>query len=581
MRAFTHSLPVFMIQCLILTAVALLLFDAPSAALDNAQRSTAVGLLQSAIGDSERLRNPETEIAVLSEAGNRLRLIDANLCLNRFENIYQSIIKSPEILPANREGDASTSQDRYDLFRKFIRMVTRYDPRLAEGYVRRYSKESRDASSFLSLWEAAYDILYDNMLNSVRLAERAASADLFPDVALVYLERLRVLDVNAANRLASLVISQPKGLSANSRLALLSYVFPFPRVPELAGGKLFDRTIDGRPDVSSERANPVLVRQLVQAYLQNDVDGQAYILEILQSRVEGDYPELAQMVRRKQIEIFGRLTNSEQRRVSDEVARWLQGYDALQQSIEQSESSFQNSRREKYRNRTAVLKGLSLSKSGDYSAALTTISELPLDSQPTATKAILLYAAGTVTTFQSAIDLVNVARSASRDRFVLAHCLLAAARLAMQNQELVKQQLPGIIREVDQLAGQVEDEKERSSLRLGTATIRTKTSLEEAFQGLNNVLTEVEASASSDGFPMVHIVLPISGTVLELDIPSGKTSLYQLVRILAGKDLDRTMGSISTAKREDIRLRCIVAATAEVLSQKQPIKRSRTGSKVR
>lgn len=534
-----------------------------SAATLPASRSEIQAHFEEALARTERLESVGVQLTIMEEAGVALRFASKARCDQLFATVYKAIVAGPR-------ASADSGTDREDLFRRLVRIVARYDPSLAAEYANRYSREYKPVASTY-LWGAAYDLLMDDRVGSIRLATQAAkdSATGFPDEALLYLEHLRLLDPVAADSLASMIVSRIAALPPNARLALLTYVVPHRRIPEMVGDSLSDKYISGRPDVLNIPGNPGLVSRYVAASLANpssSPNSQLLVLRLVEERLRVSFPSLAAQVQRAESEIVQSVPDSISDSISKQVARWSAGRDLLEQSTEDAETAFLSSQNEKLRNRAVLLRALSLAQRGDYATALALVSELPSEVRGEASNAVLLYAADGLDDYDQARRLSVIARSETHNEFVSAFSLLTVARVGSERRPPVdKQELTALLAEVAQLSSRVNDPAGRFALRLGCATLWVRLDKTRAFQDLTSILRDMDSDLSATGDPVVRLTMRVSGTMMQYNIRAGRSNLYNFIRTLAREDIHTALASVSVAAREDVRLRGVIAACSEYL----------------
>ncbi len=535
--------------------------------------------LEQAISNSEQLPAVPDRLSVLEEIGTNLRSLRAELIRRVLADLFEAITTSPDILPSVPATRAAVSGNdgpppaktavRDDLFRRFTRIVSRYNAELAVAYIKKYRTQHSTSPSSSYLWLAASDTLNDNLAESVRLASVAASQGGFPPEALVYLERLRALAPGSADQVASLAIGRVASLSPNADLALLAYVLALPRVPEIVGDNLLDREIDGRPEATGGATSFRLLGEFflqLAASANTDPEEQLLVMRVAEERLRdlnlAPSAGIAELDRR----VSALLPQDAERRIRAKVAKWVASGDNLNNSIENARSFFETSGEEKYRNRTTLLRALAAAKAGEIDAALNVASALPAESRHAAIDAVLLYAANAAKRETDASAVVTLARSESKSAFVLAHAILTWARIAAKRPHMPNDDLAGRLSELDPLIGQLRSSQERYSVRLGAASLWSLIDSSRAEQELTSLLKDMDAEADADGVPFVNITLPISGTYVEVTVPAGEFSLYAVVRRLSRSDLDQTLAIVAAANRPEIRERCIAAACDAYLS---------------
>jgi tetratricopeptide (TPR) repeat protein len=535
---------------------------------------------EEALGQVERLEDLSAQLKILDEAGASLRWADETVVRRLLAVIYRALMESPAELRAqslgagdNRGAASATgvSLNRDSLFRQFVRIVARFDAELAKSYADSYARKHDASQPVMDHWEAAYDLLYDNTAESIRLASVAAQTSGFPDIGLQYLERLRSTEPAAADSIAGMVMERMGGLSPNARLLLLSYVLPNPRVPLIIEGRLATRGDLDRGPLQSMAINPLLLEQFTGALL---ADGNAepavphlLVLRLLEEAVRDKHPTLASALREKQKKLGQGLPADVIRSIDSEVTGWYGTTDELAHSIEIFEAAFDRSHDARFRDRATALRALSLARSGDFDGALALLTSLPVEARGNATDVVLLYAANAVKDYGRAHRLAALSRGETRNKFVTGYALLTAARLAPDDRGSAEEQRVALLEEVGEIAQQLGRPAERFSLQFGAATLWARHDASRAYIALAALLKEHASADPWEGRPFVHLALRVSGTTFEFKLPTGQSTLYGLVRTLAGADIEQTMAIVSGAPREDIRLRCIVAASTEYLSR--------------
>jgi hypothetical protein len=534
--------------------------------------------LQAAIEDSEHLDGIVQRLLIFEEAGPSLRTVDPKLRQRLLRDIYLKISTSPEIIEitpldnprgTDKRKASKRTIDRDDLFRRFLKIISRCDPEEAIAYSKRYVQDHQTSSNTGYLWQIAKDELLDSPAESVRVASSAASSGDFGDVSLVYLEGLRDILPREADRIASIVMSGLPSLNVNSALELMTYVLPYPRIPELVAGRLLDKDIPDRTAPNNGRSSRTLLRRFISQATLGTYSSQynkGFLFRVLRERVAMAAPELLPAVDGAVAEIFRDIPAVDQQNISIQVSRWSSSPDSLSNSIEGATVAYQTSGEEKYKNRAALLKALASARSGDFITAINTTESLPSESRSAAVDAVLLYASNTVKRVQDASALLRIARSDTHSAFIIAYTIVTHARLALAAHTLSDQDVAALLNEADQLVPQCDSTEQRFAIRLTVAVLWTRIDRDRAYLDTTSLLRDITTDTAADGSPFVNVTLPISGTVLEVNIPAGDSSLYGLVRILARSDIEQILARIDDTRRQDIRLRCIVAACAEYLN---------------
>jgi hypothetical protein len=565
---------------LILLLVSLLHATALTAASHDGPPSIRA-LFDEALSQAGRVENLAARVSILEEAGTGLRMADGDLVRKLLSSTYATIVEAPDILSSSsapaKDAAALPSRDkptydRDDVFRRFMAVVARFDPQLAATYMSSYSRKHKESSAAKHGWAAAYDLLGDDRAGSIRFATAAAQGGDFTDVALLYLERLRPLEPEAADSIARIVIRSASVLSPNARLLLAAYVLPHPRVPQIVASRLVTREILDRPSVLGVLPSPSLVHQLARGLVANSQSmntQQLMALRLVEESLHSSYPSLATVIQQERVRL-GRLVAPEVIQTIDgEVLRWYSATDELQHSIEMSESAFRSSGNAMYRDRANTLRALSLARSGDYGSALSLVGPLPVGARENARDAVLLYAVNAVNDYERASRLATIARADTHNQFVVGYTLLTAARLASAQASPPEEQIAAMLEEVSQLAQHLRNPAERFSLRLGAAVLWSRHDPARAYIDLAAILRDLPSGNIADGIPFVQFVLRVGGTALEFNLPAGHSTLYNLVRRLAIHDIQRTTAILSTAATEEVRLRCVIAAAAEYLAHEQ------------
>jgi hypothetical protein len=528
-----------------------------------AKREVANARLREAIAATTRLESPVSQVAVLAQAGSALAKGCEDSCRPLLQSVYEKIIAPAGLVSA--KPDLIVDKDA--LFRRFVAVVAHYDPKLAAQYVKDFRQRNEDSKQELYLWAAAYDILDADLPGSVRLASLAAQSYSFPDIALLYLEKLRLRSPTEADAVASISADRVPGLSDNARLQLLAYALPSSRIPEIIGDSLFNKEIPERKALPGG-VSGALVAKLVRSIAAAPARGQKselFVLGILEERLRDTYPALLPAVQQARARVGEQISAQDVQKSSAEVERWSAAKDFLQDSIGGAETAFQKSKEEKYRNRATLLRALAASRTGDYAGALALLSSLPLEARGNATDAVLLYAANAVAQYDQASNLAQIARAETRNRFVLGYALLTAARFGVEKAGEPRLQAANLLAEIDQISQELRVPTERFSLKVGVAMLWVRLDATRAQTELASILKEMN-EVPTDGVPNVHLIIAIPGTRVEYKLPAGTATLYDLIKNLARRNLEATLASASFAARDELRLRCIVAASAEYLA---------------
>lgn len=535
---------------------------------------TAKAEFAAALVQAHDLGNAAKEVNVLSEGSGSLRVLARKACLSILDSAFASIIASPEKIELSSEASPPGSDgkppkrlaiDRDVVFRRFIAVASRVDSARAAKYIKTYSELAKSGAPAVSLWSAALDLLDADIDATAHLASLAAASTGFPDPGLLYLERLRTINPGLADSIAATLINKAGSLAENDQLALLSYLLPYPRVPEFVDGQLVDRDMDGQTVPSSSTPPVALLRQFVDqvATAAGDAGLRLSLLRLAEHQLSGRFPDLQARIAEGELRCSRSLALQQEQRIFANVDAWLANGGNLAGSIDRANLAFEKLQDQKYRDRANLLKALSLAKSSDYTEALELVSTLPADSRAEASDAVLLYAANSVRTAEAASQLAMIARQSTHSPFVVAYTLLRSARLRAG--KLPEEALLATANELHSLAQQTQLSAQRFTIQLGAASLLAGASDDSAFIGLASLLKDVDEHSDIDGLPSVHLLLTVAGTSAEFNISAGDTTLYSLVRTLAKRDLRRDLSAISGARRDDVRLRCIVAASSEYL----------------
>jgi hypothetical protein len=532
--------------------------------------------LEQALIETEQLPSLSAQLGILEEAQSSLKQVSQALVQRLLSTVHRRILESPEILSArdaprrDAEGLPSRirpSEDRDDLFRRFARIAAHYDPELAKSFIEAYAKRHPAQQQAVPLWEAAYDLLQHDFRGSVGLARLAAQSGDLPVAGLLYLEHARLLSPDTSDPIAMALLARMHSLSPNERLLLLTYVVPDERVPSIVSARILPRVVQGRPPLSGSAAKALLAQQSVRTLLGAEYQSppELLVLGLWKERLSA-YPELAAALDRKLQSQMGALPPAIQQSIRSELERWVTSTDLLQRSVEASQTRFERSGDQKYRDRSILMQALNLARSGHHSDAVTQVDQLPSDVRANAKDAVLLYAANAVKEYEAARQLTRLARIETRNQFIVGYALLRSAQLAGSKARGGEDEVLPLLNEIAQLTRNLRSPSERMSLHLGSAYLWTQYDSQRAYAELASILKELASDESLDGVPFVNMILKVGGTSVEFSIPTGQSSLYTVVRQLARNDMEATLSTLSGMTRDVLRLRSTVAACAAYLS---------------
>ena len=529
-----------------------------------AQHDEILTHFRAAIMATEQVHDPAAALSILEEAHKQLRLGCENKCQELLNSVYDSVVRE-----RSDENGVFNERKRGELFRRFLHVVAQLDPALVAHYIELYRHDRPEIKP--ATWDTANDLFEDDLAGSMRIASLAASTSTyFPDAALIYLQRLAGQSPQDAAALTRKAINNVPEFSADSRLELLAYLFSDGRVPELIDSSIGDREIPDRPAVSAAPRNTSLVNAFVRNVTASPLpDAQADMLVLVLTEKHLSETALTQVasVRRAEQRDAQALPPEAVSRIQADVSKWMAGGDTVQQSAQDAENKFQTSKDGKFRNRATLLQAISLSRQGKFEEALSLLSALPGESRDSARDAVLLFAADAVNSPDQAVALASRSRVETRSEFVIGYAELASVRLAVRKSPDDQRDVSATLDTIEHLADQLSGTK-RLTLHLATAIAWSDLNRERALTALDSSLKDLDEGKSLDGSPRVVLVLSVPGMSVEYSI--ARVNLYQVVRRLATLDIESTLAHLNNANREDIRLRSIVAASAEYLTKAVP-----------